>query len=323
MASSPVPITRRSPGQLYAVALSRTGAAKAQAALAKIIAIISNTPAPTPPRPVRDAFGSGVGGYLGAARGMTKEPGFGVDPRLRLGLTPEIGGGPAEGDGPTAHSVVVDSSASVDSGGAEDATIAMAPAVAAGGVDVLTAVNSSEGECDPDEKGEGEDHREAAEHDAKKELFAEQEETKGSGEGEEAATPATTTTTTTTTTSSSSSNRSAGKDRENQGCLDLLLEAVRQVSGGVFEEGSEAKKVEPEASPAEGSSAPPDSTPTFSGGGGKKRWIPSDLDDTKTAPIVRSKRGRSQALPWRYRDSVLDPWRKPPALTRHGRAAWP
>ncbi|CAL9048409.1 unnamed protein product [Musa banksii] len=321
MASSPAPVNRRSDGQLYAVALSRTGEAKAQAALAKIIAIISTTPAPTPPpRPVSDAFGRGVGGDLGAARGMTKEPGFGVDPRLRWGLTPEIGRGPAEGDGPTAHSIVVEASAPVDSGGAEGATFAMAPAVAVGGVDVLTAVNSSEGECDPEEKNEGEGHGEAAEHDAKKEVFVEQEETKGSGEGEEAATPATTTTTTIT---SSSSSRIAGKDRENQGCLDLLLEAVRQVSGGVFEEGPEEKKVEPEASPAEGSSAPPDRAPTFSGGGGKKRWIPSDLDDTETAPIVRSKRGRSQALPRRYRDSVLDPWRKPPALTRHGRAAWP
>ncbi|GMI92239.1 hypothetical protein HRI_002893200 [Hibiscus trionum] len=36
-----------------------------------------------------------------------------------------------------------------------------------------------------------------------------------------------------------------------------------------------------------------------------------EIEDT-AAPVVRSKRGRSQVLPLRYRDSVLEPWIKRP-----------
>ncbi|URE45698.1 hypothetical protein MUK42_14357 [Musa troglodytarum] len=342
-----LPVNGRAYGRLHAAALSRFGASKAQVALAKIIAIISASPLPTPPpHPEPDAAHHGDGDP--EAAGGTKPPkedsGFGVDLRLRLGPPHEIGGGSAAGDGPPADGVVVDTSWPVESGGdvriagktaetvpaAAEAQHSLSPAVSvACGGDALTVAKSSEGECDPEGEHGGESHEEIAEGDAKEEVFAEQEGTKGT-EGAEAGTTTVTTTTVTTTSSTSSRGRGRGSD----GCLDLLLEAVRQVSGDAFEDDTPgAEKVQPAAataSMAEASHSPPSRTRKPAGGAGAKKrrdaeewWIPLDLYEEETAPIVRSKRGRSQALPLRYRDSVLDPWGKPPALTRNGRAARP
>ncbi|MQL79374.1 hypothetical protein Taro_011823 [Colocasia esculenta] len=91
--------------------------------------------------------------------------------------------------------------------------------------------------------------------------------------------------------------------RRDEGYLGLLLEAVRQVSGG----DEDPRKQEHAEERREG--------------GRKSRGGPcaaAALDqyevlvgeDEALGPVVRSKRGRSQALPSRYRDSVLDPWRK-------------
>ncbi|RZR92990.1 hypothetical protein BHM03_00021399 [Ensete ventricosum] len=297
-------------------------------ALGKIVAIISTVP---PSHPEADAIRHGGDPE---ATGRTTTPagqlGFGVDLKLRLGLATEIRGGSAEGDGPTEQSGVEDAPASAEPGrdvraveevppvGVSGAAASLSPAVSvAGGGDALASEKSSEGECDPQAENGGESHEEAAEDDAEEKASAEQKETEGSGGAE-----AGTTTTTAIATSSSSSSRG----RRSDGCLDLLLEAVRQVSGGLFDDdGPEAEKVEATAA-SEVAPAPSDMTAKRSTGGdgaGKKRretdewWIPLDLYEEETAPIVRSKRGRSQALPSRYRDSILDPWRKPPPLSRN------
>nr|XP_009421193.1 PREDICTED: uncharacterized protein LOC104000788 [Musa acuminata subsp. malaccensis] len=326
MASSS-PVNR--PAHPLPAALPPVGASKAQAALAKIIAIISTVP---PRLPEADALRHG-GDPEAAGRTTTPagQLGFGVDLKLRLGLATEIRGGSAEGDGPTEQSGVVDAPASAEpcrnvraveevapvgvSGAAAERSLSPAVSVAGGG-DALASEKSSEGECDPQEENGGESRNEAAEDDAEEKASAEQKETDGSGGAE-----AGTTTTTAIATSSSSS-----RGRRSDGCLDLLLEAVRQVSGGLFDDdGPEAEKVEATAA-SEEAPAPSEMTAKRSAvgdGGGKKRretdewWIPLDLYEEETAPIVRSKRGRSQALPSRYRDSILDPWRKPPALSRN------
>ncbi|CAL9770169.1 unnamed protein product [Musa acuminata subsp. burmannicoides] len=338
-----LPVNGRAYGRLHAAALSPFGASKAQVGLAKIIAVISASP---PPHPEPEAAHHGDGDPEAAGGRKTPEvdSGFGVDLRLRLGPPHKIGGGSAAGDAPPADGVVVDTSWPVESGGdvhtagktsetvpaAAESQHSLSPAVSvACGGDALTVAKSSEGECDPEGEHGGESHEEIAEGDAKAEVFAEQEGTKGT-EGAEAGTTTVTTTTVTTTSSTSSRGRGRGSD----GCLDLLLEAVRQVSGDAFEDDMPgAEKVQPAAvtaSTAEASHSPPSRTRRPAGGAGAKKrrdaeewWIPLDLYEEETAPIVRSKRGRSQALPLRYRDSVLDPWGKPPALTRNGRAPRP
>ena len=70
-----------------------------------------------------------------------------------------------------------------------------------------------------------------------------------------------------------------------EGYLGLLLDAVRQVSGELFgmEEEEEREAAEKKA---------------------------KETKDMAQEPVVRSKRGRSQVLPSRYRDSVLEPWSK-------------
>lgn len=85
-------------------------------------------------------------------------------------------------------------------------------------------------------------------------------------------------------------------------CLDLLIEAARVLSG------KDESDSEGELTSRGGESE----------GGGrvikkrKERWVVVDLygDDVvqeEREPVVRSKRGRNQALPYRFRDSVLEP----------------
>ncbi|KAK8641377.1 hypothetical protein V6N13_010785 [Hibiscus sabdariffa] len=65
-----------------------------------------------------------------------------------------------------------------------------------------------------------------------------------------------------------------------------------------------------------------------SGGGGsmeREKDLSVNVEDEgfedTTPPVVRSKRGRSQVLPLRYRDSVLEPWMKRPQTQRSTAAA--
>ncbi|KAF9598703.1 hypothetical protein IFM89_029953 [Coptis chinensis] len=81
--------------------------------------------------------------------------------------------------------------------------------------------------------------------------------------------------------------------RKKEGYLDLLVEAARLISGN-FENVDEEMKVE-----------------TKVGNDDEKNWMLECYDDFEDiSPVVRSKRGRTQVLPYRYRDSVLEPWKR-------------
>lgn len=96
--------------------------------------------------------------------------------------------------------------------------------------------------------------------------------------------------------------------------LDLLIEAAEMISDRdycVSEKDKEVEEVE-------------------ESGGSMKR----NKDDTSVnveeeglgefediSPVVRSKRGRSQVLPHRFRDSVLEPWKKRPQRSAAAAAA--
>ncbi|XP_073114074.1 uncharacterized protein [Elaeis guineensis] len=294
------------------------GVSKGQAGLAKIIAIISTLP------PSRIERGSCNSEAAGAG-----ELALGLDLNLRLGPPPDVGGGSSgneddKGGGLTAQSgVVVESREESAVESTVDKGSGSAPQAGEMSSAISPAERSSEGECDPEEVGE-ESRKEAKESSGittapsrkaddrnedeeavveviKKEEDQEEKETKG-GDG--------------------SGTEEAGWNRRkfdgSEGYLDLLLEAVRQVSGGLFEEEPGKEKAPEEDKVSERTAA-------RVAQGSKRRgteWLPFHLCDD-SAPIVRSKRGRSQALPSRFRDSVLDPWRKLPTVTRHGRAARP
>ncbi|PKA62394.1 hypothetical protein AXF42_Ash009280 [Apostasia shenzhenica] len=96
------------------------------------------------------------------------------------------------------------------------------------------------------------------------------------------------------------------------GYLDLLLEAVRHVSGN----GEEEEEYKPVAAAKSTSRAR--TTPAARP---KRRMTMNsaaqglDLCE-ETTPIVQSKRGRILSLPSRYREAVMEPWRKPSAASR-------
>lgn len=169
--------------------------------------------------------------------------------------------------------------------------------------EVTTVEKSSQGECfpklenieeDDDEEEEEADHRGKASRDSEEENQIEQVSdsspvisTKEAVEQEQS-------------------------EKKNEGYLHLLLEAVRQISGD-FEDDDEplGKKPEPEPEPKP--------EPVRCRCGSKKKDCCCWMNDfyggfEDTAPVVRSKRGRNQVLPSRYRDSVLEPWKR---LTRH------
>ncbi|KAF3455100.1 hypothetical protein FNV43_RR05548 [Rhamnella rubrinervis] len=83
-------------------------------------------------------------------------------------------------------------------------------------------------------------------------------------------------------------------------CLGLLVEAARMISSNTEDDKS-------------------DDCGEESGSGSKKRkessgWMVMRLYGE--SPVVRSKRGRNQALPSRLRDSVLEPWKRVPRPQR-------
>ncbi|CAA6660732.1 unnamed protein product [Spirodela intermedia] len=94
--------------------------------------------------------------------------------------------------------------------------------------------------------------------------------------------------------------------RGDEGYLGLLLEAVRQVSGelfGIDEVEEEEAEDEPGGKPGSAGKSEKEEGTCFPGAVAAAAAL---------GPVVRSKRGRSQVLPSRYRDSVLEPWRKQP-----------
>ncbi|XVF69098.1 hypothetical protein PTKIN_Ptkin11bG0053200 [Pterospermum kingtungense] len=89
------------------------------------------------------------------------------------------------------------------------------------------------------------------------------------------------------------------------GSLDLLIEAAEMISEKDYCANEKDKEVE-------------------TSGGSMKRNKDSSVNVVEegfeeiedVSPVVRSKRGRSQVLPHRFRDSVLEPWKKRPQTQR-------
>lgn len=133
---------------------------------------------------------------------------------------------------------------------------------------------------------------------------------------------------------------------EGYGNLDLLVDAISLTTGGFFEAEEKAKsadakkkrgKKQTQTSPCKRKKIPEvdrdkgtEERPSLSGSSlqqeensleesetisGKPKNVESSIfnwyaDYEDTAPLVRSKRGRNQVLPLRFRDSVLEPWKR-------------
>ncbi|ESW04376.1 hypothetical protein PHAVU_011G090200 [Phaseolus vulgaris] len=85
-------------------------------------------------------------------------------------------------------------------------------------------------------------------------------------------------------------------------CLDLLIEAARVVSGKDESDSEEERELGTELTTQRASQEKQ-----------KERWLVVDIySDTleEREPVVRSKRGRNQALPYRFRDSVVEPLKR-------------
>ncbi|XP_047179357.1 uncharacterized protein LOC124846186 [Vigna umbellata] len=91
-----------------------------------------------------------------------------------------------------------------------------------------------------------------------------------------------------------------------QGCdsnfLDLLIEAARVVSGKDESDSEEERGLGTESTTLKGNQEKR-----------KERWVVVDIYGDvleEREPVVRSKRGRNQALPYRFRDSVVEPLKR-------------
>jgi len=85
-------------------------------------------------------------------------------------------------------------------------------------------------------------------------------------------------------------------------CLDLLIEAARVVSGKDESDSEEERGLGPKLT-----------TQRASQEKRKERWLLVDIYGDpleEREPVVRSKRGRNQALPYRFRDSVVEPLKR-------------
>ncbi|XVF05236.1 hypothetical protein REPUB_Repub05bG0154700 [Reevesia pubescens] len=87
--------------------------------------------------------------------------------------------------------------------------------------------------------------------------------------------------------------------------LDLLIEAAEMISDRDYCLNEKNKEIEEVDKSVDGSSMK----------GNKKDSLVNVVEEgfeeiEDISPVVRSKRGRSQVLPHRFRDSVLEPWKK-------------
>lgn len=85
-------------------------------------------------------------------------------------------------------------------------------------------------------------------------------------------------------------------------CLDLLIEAARVVSGKDESDSEEERELGTELTTQRASQEKQ-----------KERWLVVDIYSDaleEREPVVRSKRGRNQALPYRFRDSVVEPLKR-------------
>ncbi|KAG0487448.1 hypothetical protein HPP92_009543 [Vanilla planifolia] len=223
---------------------------------------------------------------------LLPEPSTDVDLDLKLGPSQEMRSGPlpsASGEAnrdaiPTANSGVVDpldrtEESTVGKGTTEERQVSTAESSA--------LEMSSTGECSPDvDRNQQKDATEASEiitYTKVDDLI--RGETKGSA---------------------------------TEGYLGLLLEAARQVAVECGDEGPVHEKAsKPTSDLAEGSGMRKSST-TSAARSKRRRTRTATMFDVyeETEPVVRSNRGRNQALPSRFRDSVLEPWRKLPTMLR-------
>ncbi|KAB1207026.1 hypothetical protein CJ030_MR7G008057 [Morella rubra] len=116
--------------------------------------------------------------------------------------------------------------------------------------------------------------------------------------------------------------RSRGKRDKSNDCLGLLVEAARLISGNFGDDESDTGEPSGEKELSGGLRKAQAAANEASRNGSKRKknkswrvedWL-GDLEDT--SPVVRSKRGRTQVLPTRYRDSVLEPWKPLPRPQR-------
>jgi len=94
------------------------------------------------------------------------------------------------------------------------------------------------------------------------------------------------------------------KNESNKDSLALLIEAAEMFSGNLEDKESDSEKLEETTSGSKKSC--------------KCSWVVDLYEDNTSSPVVRSKRGRSQVLPYRYRDSsvLLEPWKRLPRPTK-------
>ncbi|KAA8544197.1 hypothetical protein F0562_022167 [Nyssa sinensis] len=111
--------------------------------------------------------------------------------------------------------------------------------------------------------------------------------------------------------------RSFGRNRyRNEGCLGLLIEAAKLIDSGEFEpvkvKQSRNHLLSNELGKDESQMMTESETATnesVTRGWKRKESLAVNVygDFEETSPVVRSKRGRSQVLPYKYRDSVVEP----------------
>ena len=277
----------------------RHGYSKAQMCLNKILGIISSIPPPETPKESQD--------FETKESENNNNRGVGIDLNLRLGPlveSEEEEESLAEnGNNLSACSVVV-GKVSAES---TDSVAESAPAVHVDHVVTVAAEKSSESECDPKEKLAAEKAVEVSEITTQQRV----EESSEIDDDEEEEVVVVKTV--------------AFKREENENkstdCLGLLVEAARLISGNFEEEEEEddespshhhhhrGKKLSSELGLGLEKSKRKrkrNSRKNSSGGGTVEDW----MEDT--SPVVKSKRGRNQVLPTRYRDSVLEPWKPLP-----------
>ncbi|KAI4334287.1 hypothetical protein L6164_018997 [Bauhinia variegata] len=110
----------------------------------------------------------------------------------------------------------------------------------------------------------------------------------------------------------------AGKRHEGDNCLDLLIEAAKVISASStnddseFEEASRGRELGRELRTRRTSHKSGIMELREPIKKGKQKWMVVDFYDemNHTSPVVRSKRGRSQTLPHRYRDSGVEPLKR-------------
>lgn len=278
----------------------RHGYSKAQMCLNKILGIISSIPSQETPKESPDFETKGSEN--------NNNRGVGIDLNLRLGPlveSEEEEESLAEnGNNLSACSVVV-GKVSAES---TDSVAESAPAVHVDHVVAVVAEKSSESECDPKEKLAAEKAVEVSEITTQQRV--EESSEIDDDDDDEVVVVKTV----------------AFKREENENkstdCLGLLVEAARLISGNFEEEEEEEDDESPSHHRHRGKKLSSElglglekskrkrkrkrNSRKNSSGGTVEDW----MEDT--SPVVKSKRGRNQVLPTRYRDSVLEPWKPLP-----------